>query len=322
MPDTDSYPVVTFGFAGDVMLSGNVERRAKAAGYDSLFSEISTWLQMPDVTIANLESPITTRDEGDEASNEWLYRASPDAVPALRKAGFDLMTVANNHILDYGVAGLQDTIENLEDEAILTAGAGMSEEDAFRPVLMEVNEVQIAVLAFSRIVPEAAWKAHGDQPGVATTYDYRKPVAAIELASEQADLVIVYAHWGDERESAINKHQRELARRYIDAGADLVIGSHPLVLQGLERYKDRWIAYSLGSLVFTTNPDYPETWESALLYAACTPSGDCELSVVPITNKDFQPRKLGASEAQAVMERLSTISENAVVLESGLVKPK
>jgi poly-gamma-glutamate synthesis protein (capsule biosynthesis protein) len=322
-PDTETGAAemdgsASFAFVGDVMMAGNVGKLVLDKGYDYPFERVGDLLREADFTAANLETPIT--DRGEPLDKQWVYRTPPDAVPAFVRAGIDLFTLANNHILDYGRIGLLDTFAYLEEASLLYVGAGRNEEQAFAPAIVDLNGIRTAFLGFSRVVPDNTWKAGSDRPGVAQTYDHTSATAAIAQAAKEADLVIVLAHWGDERVPLPNRFQVDLARRYIDAGADLVVGSHPHVLQGFERYKDRWIAYSLGNFVFTTNPN-PKTWDSAVLQATCSKSGECELNVVPVNNAYAHPEPLDGDERLRILRELSELSLNAAVRDDGMVTP-
>jgi poly-gamma-glutamate synthesis protein (capsule biosynthesis protein) len=317
--DDDSVDAtVTLAFAGDVMFGGNVALLMEQyGGYDQAFAHAAEWLQAPDVAIANLEAPITNRGEAQD--NAWVFRTSPEALPALKRSGIDAFSLANNHILDYGLEGLKDTIASLSAHEFRFAGAGMNEKEAFAPAILDVRGVRIALLGFSSVIPDESWIAAASTPGIAAAQDTEAAEAAVAAAAEQTDLVVVMVHWGQDRTPNPNAQQRETARRYIDAGADLVIGTHPQVVQGLERYEGKWIVYSLGSLVSTTNPDYPETWQSMILYAACSRNGDCELNVVPVNNYQAQPKILEASETEEFYRRLTDRSPNARINENGRV---
>lgn len=317
-PDDANEEKVSFAFVGDLMMATTVANLVKEKGYDYPFQHVKEYLQQPDLTVANLETPITER--GEPQDKQWVYRTSPDALPAIVDAGFDVVNIANNHILDYGEIGFLDTLDELSKADLPYVGGGRDEEEAFRFVTLERNGLKVAFLGFSLVVPNEAWKAAKNHPGVAPTYDYRKPVEAIEAAREEADLVVVIAHWGIEREPMPEPRQTEMARRYIDAGADLVVGSHPHVLQGAEQYDGKWIVYSLGNFVFTTNAENPATWDAAILNATCTKNGDCDLSIIPIDNRWALPRPLEGEEASRVLRHFDSISLNAHVDDQGNIK--
>jgi poly-gamma-glutamate synthesis protein (capsule biosynthesis protein) len=307
---------IQMAFTGDIMLGSNVDGLLQRNGYDYPYRELSDYLKRPDLTIANLETPITTR--GTAQFKEYVYRSSPLVLPAFREAGFDLVNLANNHSMDYGVEGLLDTFTHLTKEGIPYVGAGNNAAEAFRPVILEKKGIRIAFLGFSRVIPEQSWKAGANSPGLADTYNHTVPVEAIRKASAEADLVVVIAHWGVERNDLPEAYQRDLAKRYIDAGADLIVGSHPHVLQGFENYKGKWIAYSLGNFIFTTNA-VVKTWDSMVLEASCSIDGDCALNAVPVLTKAAQPKLMLPDAAAQLFKRLSTASFGAKLQDDGQI---
>lgn len=310
---------VRLAFVGDVLLGSTVENLLKDHGYDYPYAHVSDLLGQADIAAANLETPVTRRGEPEEGKM-YVYRSHPDALPSFKEAGFDLVTLANNHILDYGVTGLSDTLKHLDEQGIHRVGAGMDEEEAYRPVIIEKNGIRTGFVGLSRVVPKGEWKAGPDHPGVAETYGYERALEAIRKAREQADLVVVLVHWGDERQEKPNRHQIHAAHAYIDAGADLVVGSHPHVLQGLEYYEGKWIAYSLGNFIFTTN-DHPPTWKGAILEAQCSQDRKCELRLNPVWVKWARPKPMSAEETVQTLNHIESISDRIRFDDSGNVFP-
>lgn len=310
---------VKLAFVGDVLFAGTVEAQLKQNGYDYPYREVKNCLEEPDVTAANLETPVSERGAA-ALQKEYTYRSSPQALPAFVQAGFDLVNLANNHVLDYGRDALLDTLSHLDKEGIRRVGAGRDEEEAFSPVIVERKGIKLAFLGFSRVVPDVSWYAGKGKPGVAGTYDHLLPQVkkAIDDARAEADLVIVMVHWGLERKEKPEQYQRNLAHMYIDAGADLVVGSHPHVLQGFEMYKGKWIAYSLGNFLFTTN-EVSATWETVILEAACGRDRRCELNAVPILNKWAKPEVMSEENGRKLFERLTRISFGARVDSTGRI---
>ncbi|WP_261381658.1 CapA family protein [Paenibacillus cremeus] len=308
---------VKLSFVGDVMFASKVEELLQKNGYDYPFKYVKQYLEKADIAVANLETPITTR--GSAQSKEYVYRSSPAALPELKKAGIDLVNLANNHSMDYGPDSLLDTLDHLDGQSLLHVGAGRTLQDAYKPVIVEQQGIKVAFLGFSRVVPEASWYAAKAKPGIAGTYDAKLPLEAIAAARAEADLVVVISHWGEERKERPNKTQTDLAHQYIDQGADLVIASHPHVLQGFEQYKGKWIAYSLGNFIFTTNEN-AETWDSMILEAACTKARACSLSMVPILTKWAQPIRMVEEDGRKLFERMSQLSINAKVDTEGRIE--
>jgi poly-gamma-glutamate synthesis protein (capsule biosynthesis protein) len=314
---TDDPSRVRLTFVGDVIFADNVETALKANGYDYPYRNVRDYLENADLTIANLETPLTER--GTAAVKEYAYRSTPRAIPAFKEAGFDLVNLANNHILDYGTSGLLDTFDHLDKAGIRWFGAGRNAAEAFKPVIVEKKGIKLAFLGLSKVVPTQDWKAGKDRPGVADTYALKVPLEAIQNAKKQADLVIVVAHWGIERKDQPEKYQRDFAREYIDAGADLIVGGHPHVLQGFENYKGKWIAYSLGNFIFTMNEN-PLTWESVILQASCSKEGGCSLKTVPVLTKLANPEPMTGDAAAKLYDRLTGISFDARVEKDGTVQ--
>lgn len=309
---------VTFAFAGDVQMAGKVDDILRQQGYDYPYSEVKSWFQQADIGLVNLETPVTTRGQPVQ-DKTYVYRSSPKALPPLAEAGIDVVNLANNHVLDQGIEGLVDTKAHLEEAGIQYMGAGMNEKEAFLPVILDKHGIRVAILGFSHVVPDGSWKAGPNQPGVAETYDPKRAVEAIEKAKAEADLVVVIVHWGEERKEEPNPKQVDMAYRYIDAGADLVVGGHPHVLQGFERYNGKWIAYSLGNFVFSTNSN-ERTWETIILEASCSSDGDCDLNAVPILTKFAHPVPMAQQEGNALLQRLSSLSIGAKVHSNGKVE--
>lgn len=142
------------------------------------------------------------------------------------------MTLANNHAMDYGTDALLDTCDTLDKVGIRRVGAGKNLDEAKAPVILEAQGKKIGFLGASRVIPVASWNATSTKPGMLTTYDPKILVDEIKKLREQCDYLVVYVHWGIERSERPEDYQRSLGKQYIDAGADVVIGSHPHVLQG------------------------------------------------------------------------------------------
>jgi poly-gamma-glutamate capsule biosynthesis protein CapA/YwtB (metallophosphatase superfamily) len=308
---------ISLAFVGDIMMGANVEKLLKNNGFDYPYLHISSILQESDIAAGNMENPIT--DRGEPADKSFVFRTSPEAVPGMVKSGFDIFNLANNHTLDYGLKGLQDTIRLLTEAGMYGVGAGMNQEEAYNPVVIDKQGVRVAYLGLTKVVPDISWKAGKNTPGLAETYNYTRPIQAIEAANKIADMVVVLVHWGIEGATEPKVSEKELAHRYIDAGADLVIGSHPHVLQGIESYKGKWIAYSLGNFIFTTNGK-AGTNDTVIVQASCSKSGDCQLNIVPIIAGPAQPKRMEDTAAKLLYQYLTSISYAAKVQEDGRVR--
>ncbi|MDQ0111800.1 CapA family protein [Paenibacillus harenae] len=306
---------ISLSFVGDVLLAPYVEDVMKKNGFDFPYRESLLYLSEPDLTAANFEYAVTLRDAPAE-NKQYVYKGPPDPLPAFRDAGFDVVSLANNHTMDHGAEGLLDTMDYLDKAGISHMGAGKNDTEAFAPSIHEVRGVKVAYVGLSRVVPEVSWKADKNTPGVAETYDTTRAVEAIAKANDMADLVVVMVHWGTERTTVLEDYQKQFARQYIDAGADLVIGSHPHVLQGFEMYNGKWIAYSLGNFIFGLNPKGEEK-DTGVLDAVCSKSGECDMTFHPMVSVNSQPIPLEGDEAATLLDRLTSISFGVALREDG-----
>ena len=232
-------------FAGDIMLDDGPGRTI-ASGRDPLAS-FDAQLRDADFTIGNLECSIATT--GQAFPNKiYSFRADPRVVTVL-KGRFDALAVSNNHSGDYGKTAFRETLTHLDAAGIEYFGGGRNLARAHAPLWIERRGLRIAVLGYNEFKPRS-FEAGADYPGIAWSEDSHV-VADIRAArAAGADLVIPFMHWGWEREPAPDERQRRLARRMIDAGADVVVGGHPHVTQGAEYYRGHLIVYSLGNFVF------------------------------------------------------------------------
>ncbi|MFF2481551.1 CapA family protein [Paenibacillus sp. NPDC058071] len=315
----DDSEKVRLSFVGDILLGASVGELLQKNGYDFPYAESKLYLSEPDVMAGNLEYPVTHRGVPAE-DKTFVFKGTPEALPALKNAGFDVLSLANNHTLDQGVEGLLDTMGHLDEAGIAHMGAGNNDKEAYKPVIREVRGVKIAYIGLSRVVPKVSWKADKNNPGVAETYDVTRAIAAIKDAKERADIVAVMVHWGVEKADKPEKYQRDDARAYIDAGADLVIGSHPHVLQGFETYKGKWIAYSLGNFIFSVYPK-GRSGDTGVLDAVCTPKGDCELQFHPMYADMAQPKPMAADKGAELLKQLTQLSFGVKLGSDGKLSP-
>ena len=263
---------LTLMAVGDIMLGRTIADLIESEGHTAPFIHTAQVLRSADITVGNLECPISTR--GKPEPKPYAFRAPPSAADSLAYAGFSLVNLANNHSLDYGPLALQDTLEILLARQIQTVGAGMHAADAYAPAFIEVEGLRIAFLGFVDVHPTdydyRKWEAGPDQPGVAWAHE-EQVRAGVTAAKAQADIVIVLVHNGYEIIEQVSSQQQKIAHLAIDSGASLVIGSHPHVLQRIERYQDGLIAYSMGNFVFD-NFLFPPNY-SAILSVELSPEG-------------------------------------------------
>lgn len=295
---------------GDIMLGGTATPEMRKYGYDYPFELTKDILKQAQIVFGNLEGPLT---DGGAAGTvkQYVFRSPPDKVaPALARAGFNVVSLANNHTLDYGPEGLEDTRAALEKAGIRHAGAGRNVTDARQPVYMMANGTTVAFLAYSLTFPEEFW-AGPDKPG--TAFGHEKHVRAdVATARQTADVVVVSFHWGQEGKTELRDYQTQLARAAIDSGASAVLGHHPHILQGVEHYKHGVILYSLGNFAFGSFSN--TATRSAIALLTFRDRQWRELRLVPLNVKNaevvFQPRPLVGRDATEVVEHLQQLSQS------------
>lgn len=302
-------------FSGDILLSSYVLNNYENSGINGVLSEeLLGEMQNADLTMVNEEFPFSTR--GTQAQDkQFTFRVDPSYIKIFQEMGIDVVTVANNHALDYGTEALSDTFQTLDEAGIAYVGAGDSKERAAQPYITKLQGKTFGFLAASRVIPEVSWNIENQQPGMLCTYDSTALCEAIRKAKENCDYVVVYVHWGIERENTPQDYQRQLGKAYIDAGADMVIGAHPHVLQGIEYYNGKPIVYSLGNYIFNQ-----EIGSTLLLKATVTPENETTLQLIPASATGAKTRKLEGEEAQNLYQFVEGISYGVSVTEEGIVE--
>lgn len=302
---------------GDIMLDGSAREIMLREGYDHAFKATREWLQRADISFGNLEGPLThggTRAE----DKQFLFRSPPDKVTdAMTAAGFDVVSLANNHTLDYGAEGLRDTIVALEKKSIRFAGAGNDIAEARRATYLERNGLKVAFLAYSLTFPEEFW-ATSQRAG--TAFGHRQHIESdIRQARSQADIVVVSFHWGRESTTELRPYQVGLGRAAINAGAQVVIGHHPHILQAVERYKEGVILYSMGNFAFGSYSRKAKTSAFAEIEFNQGRLTRVRLRPINVLNIDvlFQPQPLHGEAADKVVQHLQEMSaKQNTVLEN------
>jgi len=237
---------ITVLAVGDIMLDRGVEYMVKKAGNNNYywpFLKISNYIRSADIAFGNLECPISNK--GIRVGSIYSFRADPKFVKALKWAGFDIVSLANNHALDYGKVALRQTMELLKDNNIDYVGAGNNLQEALSLKVKEIKGVRIGFLAYTNLGPKMWSKA-----GMAWINNLDGLENYIKEKKKLVDVLIVSLHAGEEYKVNPTLFQINFAKTCIKAGADLIIGHHPHVIQKVERYKNGWIAYSLGNFVF------------------------------------------------------------------------
>lgn len=304
----------TIIFAGDVLLSDYVLENYKNQGIGGVVNDtLLSQLQSADITVVNEEFPFGTTGTKAE-DKQFTFRVNPSYITVLQEMGVDAVTLANNHVLDFGEEALLETMETLDSAGILYAGAGDSVERAKQVQKMEVNGKTYGMLAASRVIPVTSWNVENHTLGVFCTYDATALVKEIQQAKKKCDYLAVYVHWGVERNNQPEDYQRNLAKQYIDAGADVVIGSHPHVLQGIEFYQGKPIFYSLGNFIFNQSID-----KTMAVKLEIPEEGEPMIRLLPASAQNARTGILEDTGAEELYRYVESISEGVSVDENGVV---
>lgn len=315
-PEETKEPV-NLAFTGDVLLyERNTPIYDKNGIQGLLQTALIDKLNKADITMINEEFPFSTRGSK-EADKQFTFRAAPEYVKAFNEMGVDIVSLANNHTLDFGREAFSDTIETLDNENIKYVGAGKNIEDAKKIEYFEIKGRTIAYIGASRVIPFGSWYAGENTSGVFGTYDPSDALELIKEAKEKADFVVVYVHWGIERKERPEEYQRKMGKQYIDAGADFVIGSHPHVLQGIEFYRGKPIVYSLGNFIFGTT-----TERTGILNIEIDENDKIEVSLIPCAAKDYKTYMIEDDEKiLSFYKYIESISYDVSIDVDGKISP-
>ena len=312
--ETEPVKDVTMIFTGDVLLGNSAGGKYANEGISGILSEtLRQEMLQADIAMINQEFPFSTRGTP-MPDKQYTFRVNPAYIRAFADMGVDVVSLANNHALDYGTEALQDTFSTLEQAGIPYVGAGDTKERAAQPTFIKCGERTVGFLAASRVIPVVSWNIENQQPGLLCTYDSTALVEAIEETRKNCDYLVVYVHWGIEHQKYPEEYQRSLAQAYIEAGADLVVGSHPHVPQGIEYYEGKPIIYSLGNFIF--NPEMNGTYILKVLWQA---SGETQLSVIPIDAVNSFTSEMQGEQSQEMLRYIEEISFDVAIDVDGKV---
>lgn len=305
--EKDPTSKLTVTLVGDMMFGRNIEEVIiPNYGYEGLFSYTLPYLQESDYTTGNFESPIVIKDGYNQADKFIHLSAKPEAAKAIKKVGFDSVNLANNHLKDYGKQGLIDTLHTFAKNKVETVGAGRDSKEASKISYETVKGIKIATLGISDILPKE-FSTKKDRSGILPADpDLFFPLVA--KAKQNSDLVIVHIHWGVEYDSGYHPRQKDIGHALVDAGADLVVGHHPHVLEPVEVYKNGVIFYSLGNFIF--DQGWSRTRESVLVQYKLLQDGQARIELNPMFIREGQPRPLtGWSDVYRREKIISQLTE-------------
>jgi poly-gamma-glutamate capsule biosynthesis protein CapA/YwtB (metallophosphatase superfamily) len=263
---------------GDVSLDPSQIPAFRTHGYTWAWSGLGRLFRSDDLTVVNLECPVT--NVVDPEPKAFAFRCDPQALPSARLAGVDVANQANNHAYDDGPSGLVDSLTSIRAAGLVAVGAGTDQSEALRAASLQIGGWTVAVLGIDEVLDPVDEVAGPDKPGTAAGHDFALALQAVREAALSSDLVVVMIHWGVELDARPRQYQVEQAHRMIDAGADVIFGSHPHRLQPMETYRGRPIFYSLGNLVWPRLTT--ATRVTAIAEVVVTPDGAIRTRLLPV----------------------------------------
>ena len=288
---------VTLTAVGDIRLDGPVGAIISREGPEAPLTAMRERLKA-DIIFGNLECPVT--QSGTKLSKKWNFRAPPRNLAALKSAGFNILNIANNHVMDYGRKGFMDTLAALEEAELQYIGGGKDRADAERLRVIETRGLRVGFLGFTSTFPESAW-AGTHRPGVAYS-DFARVGGVIRDARSRCDVLVVSFHGGTELAEEPNVIQRGFAHLAINSGADLFLGHHPHVIQPIEVYQGKPILYSLGNFLFSSPS--AETFVTAVARVKLTADGVASIEFLPVETNWGRPIPARAAARQELTKAL------------------
>lgn len=311
-PSPTERPIISLIFTGQIVPGRCVQAGVESAGNaDYIYDEVRNLLLEADLTVGTLNGSLSDYSPKTGCIPTFVLVGSPEHADAMAAAGFDVMSVATNHIKNCnsttcGDRAFMETLEHLNRVGILTVGAGNNLSEAIQPIVVEVRGIRLGFVSLGQIEPLAF--AGKTTPGIGILNEENLRIA-IKAAKEVSDVVIVLPHWGPEYSSKPNPSQKELARLAVEAGADLVVGNHTHVIQAVQSLDGVQVFYGLGNFIFDQTWSR-ETQQSVILEVMF--EGDSYLShkLIPvISEQDGTVHFVDEGEAVEILERVQRASD-------------
>ena len=313
---------MTLGFAGDICFHDGYSNmsalRDRSGGiYDCILPGVMEGIKGVDIFMVNNEFPYSSRGTP-TAGKQYAFRSRPENVNILHEMGVDIVGLANNHAYDHGPDALIDTVDILNEAKVPFVGAGKNIDEAVKPAYFKINGKTISYTAatqIERIANPDTKEATADSPGVLRTLDATRYVKVIEEAKANSDFCIAFVHWGSENTDLVEDSQRALAKKYVAAGADLIVGAHPHCLQGLDYVEGVPVIYSLGNFWFNS-----KTVDTGYLKVTLNP--DCSiksLQFVPCVQENCKTRLAEGEKREWIINYMQGISNYASIDKDGYI---
>ena len=317
--DVKNAEYINFTFAGDICLTED----GFVIDYYDTTGVLKNWISESIIEQANnadifmLNNEFCFSERGTALTGKlYTFRALPDRINILKEMGTDIVSLANNHIYDYGLEGFSDTLKILDEAGIARVGAGANSSEAEKVVYYELNGMKIGIVSASRAEKVRYTPgAKENSAGIFLMYEIERLLEVIEAANSQCDFLISYIHWGTEDSKYYEEYQNEIAKQMILAGTDAIIGGHPHVLQGIEYIDDVPIVYSLGDFWFNHESKY-----TAMINLSFDINGIKEMSIIPCIQSNFKTTLISDETAKKeFFDYMRELSNNCNIDDLGLV---
>ncbi|MER6361924.1 CapA family protein [Kitasatospora sp. NPDC001527] len=297
---------ITVAFAGDVHFEGRTEARLAVQPPEAALGPIAKTLSAADLAVLNLETAITGR--GAPEPKTYTFRTSPKALTALKDSGVDVVSLANNHAVDFGADGLADTLAAKASSPVPVVGFGRNSEEAYAPYVTTVRGVKVALVAASQVedLTNQKWRAGANKPGIASALDTAALLKAVGEAKRQAPVVLVYLHWGDEGKACPTGAQTAVAKKLAAAGATAVVGTHAHTMLGAGMLGDTYIGYGFGNFLWYGTSNYANSNETGVTTLTVSPAGKVlgeTFAPATIDDKGVPVPQSGAAATAALKRR-------------------
>lgn len=315
-PVVQEDPEIKLVFSGDTMFDWALRPVVAQKGADFPFQYVKPQIESADYAFVNLETAFTTRSKQAPGQKFWI-KSDPATITAIKNTGFDIVSLGNNHSLDYGREGLLDSIVNTEGAGLQYIGVGRNAAEAYAAKEVTIKGKKIKFLSFVRFMPCADWTATNTTPGVAGGYDLNVVTKTIQEQKGDADYLVVYMHWGVEQTNTPAAYQKEYVTKMTEAGANAIVGSHPHWLQGFEYYNGVPVAYSLGNFLF---PDYVKGHSAETGVLTLTLKGkDIQMSFSPYVIRGNQIHPIDGQAKAAMYQYLQSVSYDVEITGDGTI---
>ncbi|MBW8351254.1 CapA family protein [Bacillus sp. IITD106] len=312
-------PEINIIFAGDTMFDWGLRPILEANGYEYPFVYVKDKVQKADYAFVNAETVFTDKSEKDPSQLFWI-KSDPKGLQSLKNTGFDMLNLGNNHTLDYLRSGLNDTLNYVQQFGFDYIGAGRNEDEAYSSKEIEIKGKKFRFFSFVRFLPDVNWIAQNDRSGIPNGYDLELVKKTILEQKGDADYIVVYFHWGVEKQNIPTDYQFEYVKELQKIGVDLIVGSHPHWLQGFQYYNGMPVAYSLGNFLF---PPYVKNESAQTGLLNVTFKGDqIKMNFEPFIILNGQIIPVENNNREQFLQYLQSISFDAKISNTGDITPK